>query len=43
MHALLKIGSPRCVTYFGGVPRCVTGGGGQNWSKIAWCTLWTAP
>ena len=32
---------------FGGVPECVTkcdrGEGGQNWPKIAWCTLWTAP
>ena len=24
MHVLLKIGSPRCVTYFREVPRCVT-------------------
>jgi len=31
----------------GGVPGCVTkcgrGKGGQNWPKIAWRTLWTAP
>ena len=34
-------------TYFWGVPGCVTkcdrGRGGQNWPKIAWRTLWTAP
>src|SRR6218665_1417086 len=24
MHVLLKIGCPRCETYFRGVPRCVT-------------------
>src|SRR6218665_3982304 len=24
MHVLLRIGWPRCVTYFRGVPRCVT-------------------
>jgi len=37
---------PRCVTYFRRVPRCATKcdrGGGQNWSKIAWHTLWMAP
>ena len=32
---------------FGGVKGCVTrcdrGEGSQNWPKIAWCTLWTAP
>jgi len=33
---------------FGGVPGCVTKcdrgeGGGQNWTKIAWHTFWTAP
>ena len=44
---LLKMGGPRCVTYFWrGVPRCVTkcdmDEGGQNWTKIAWRTLWTA-
>ena len=39
-------GGPRCVTYFRGsrdVWQSVTGGGGKNWPKIAWRTLWTAP
>jgi len=39
---------PRCVTYnvlLGSwdVWQSVTEGGGQNWPKIAWRTLWTAP
>jgi len=41
---LLKIGGPRCVTYFWGsrdVWQSVTGRG-QHWPKIAWRTLWTA-
>ena len=37
----------RDVRYFMGGPRCVTkcdrGRGCQNWPKIAWRTLWTAP
>jgi len=44
---LLKIGGggSRCVTYFRGVPGFVTkcDRGSQNWPKIAWRTLWTAP
>src|SRR6218665_2250920 len=46
MHVLLKIGGPRCVTYFRksrDVWQSVTEGGSQNWSKIAQRTLWTAP
>jgi len=42
MHVLLKIGGPRCVTYLRG-SRDVWQGGGQNWFKIAWHTLWTVP
>src|SRR6218665_3688147 len=35
--SLLKIGGPRCVTYFWGVPGCVTkcNRAGSNWQKIA--------
>ena len=37
-------GVPRCVTYFRGRARDVwQGEGGQNWPKIAWLILWTAP
>ena len=37
-------GGPRCVTYFRGVcDKVWQGEGGQNWPKIAWRTLWTAP
>src|SRR6218665_2741482 len=36
---LLRMGGPRCVTYFWGVPGCVTKCDrrrrGQNWQKIA--------
>src|SRR6218665_4121737 len=46
MHVLLKVGVPRCVTYFRGprfVTKCDREERGQNWSKIAWRTLSTAP
>ena len=39
-------GSEVCNVLFGGsrdVWQSVTEGGGQNWPKIALCTLWTAP
>ena len=34
-----------CDVLYGGSAMCdkVTEGGGQNWSQIAWRTLWTAP
>jgi len=44
---LLKIGGPKCVTYFCGAPgmcdKVWQRGGSQNWPKITWRTLWTAP
>jgi len=51
MHVLLKKlgGSVMCDVLYGvpemcdNVWQCVTGEGVQNWSKIAWRTLWTAP
>jgi len=49
-QAIIRIfeeGVPRCVMYFkGGSEMCDKvwqGEGSQNWSKIAWHTLWTAP
>ena len=45
---LLKIGggSEMCDVVWGGsrdVWQSVTGGGGKNWPKVAWRTLWTVP
>ena len=43
---LLKIGGRDLWCTFGryrDVWQSVTGGGGQNWQKIVWLTLWTAP
>ena len=41
-----KNGGSEMCDVLSGVPGCVTKcdrGGGQNWPKIAWRTLWTAP